>query len=143
MLKIRTVALRAPNFLVATLVLLLWSCGGGSSDSGMPTSGALTITTSALPNGQVGKAYSAMLAASGGTAPMTWTLTAGALPPGLALNAQTGAITGTPSATVAAASLTFAVTDSSSPAQSDSAPLHLNVSPANITVSASPARAAL
>src|SRR6476619_6604519 len=50
-----------------------------------------------------GKAYSAMLAASGGTAPMTWTLTSGTLPAGLALNAQTGAITGTPTATVAAA----------------------------------------
>src|SRR6185437_1516949 len=143
MLQIRTVARRAPNFFVAVLVSLLWSCGGGSSDSGAPPPGALTITTSALPNGQVGKAYSAMLAASGGTAPMTWTLTSGTLPAGLALNAQTGAITGTPTATVAAAALTFAVTDSSSPAKSDSAPLHLNVSPSTITVSASPARTGL
>ena len=143
MLQIRTVARRAPNFLVAVLVSLLWSCGGGSSDSGAPPPGVLTITTSALPNGQVGKAYSAMLAASGGTAPMTWTLTSGTLPAGLALNAQTGAITGTPTATVAAAALTFAVTDSSSPAKSDSAPLHLNVSPSTITVSASPARTGL
>ena len=36
MLQIRTVARRAPNFLVAVLVSLLWSCGGGSSDSGAP-----------------------------------------------------------------------------------------------------------
>ena len=143
MLQIGTVARRAPNFFVAVVVSLLWSCGGGSSDSGAPPPGALKITTSALPNGQVGKAYSAMLAASGGTGPMTWALSAGTLPAGLALNAQSGAITGMPSATAAAAALTFMVTDSGSPAQSASTTLHLNVSPATITVTATPARGAL
>jgi hypothetical protein len=34
--------------------------------------------------------------ASGGTAPYTYALTAGSLPPGLGLGASTGAITGTP-----------------------------------------------
>ena len=40
--------------------------------------------------------YSAMLAATGGITPYTWSLTGGSLPVGLSLNSSTGAITGTP-----------------------------------------------
>ena len=144
MLRFTIRARRAPAVLVVVLVSLLWSCGGGhsGSDTPPPPTG-LAITTSALPNGQVGKAYSVTLAASGGTGAMTWALTSGTLPAGLALNAQSGALTGTPGAAAAAVALTFKVTDSGSPAQSNSTTLHLNVSPANITVTASPARGAL
>ena len=60
---------------------------------------ALTITTTSLPNGTVGSAYSATLAASGGTPPYTWSLSGSLLPAGLTLNASTGAITGTPTTT--------------------------------------------
>ena len=52
------------------------------------------ITTADLPQGAVGTPYSATLAATGGTAPYTWTA-AGALPPGLALS-PAGVISGTP-----------------------------------------------
>jgi hypothetical protein len=38
---------------------------------------ALAITTTSLPNGSVGTAYSQTLAASGGTKPYTWSLTGG------------------------------------------------------------------
>ncbi|TAK33725.1 MAG: hypothetical protein EPO21_12010 [Chloroflexota bacterium] len=63
----------------------------------LTVSPALTVTTTSLPNGQVGRAYSQTLAASGGTTPYTsWSLSAGALPAGLTLNASTGAISGTP-----------------------------------------------
>ena len=41
--------------------------------------------------------YSSMLAASGGVAPYTFSIVAGALPPGLTLDSSTGAIAGTPS----------------------------------------------
>ncbi len=58
----------------------------------------LTITTQSLPPGVTGQAYSATVAASGGTQPYTFSLTIGQLPTGLSLNAGTGAITGTPSA---------------------------------------------
>lgn len=54
-----------------------------------------SITTSALPNGVAGVAYSQALAASGGTPPYSWSISSGALPSGLALSAA-GAITGTP-----------------------------------------------
>src|SRR5215469_2701202 len=40
----------------------------------------LAITTTSLPNGEVGAAYSATLAATGGAAPYTWSVTSGALP---------------------------------------------------------------
>ena len=56
----------------------------------------LTITTNSLPAAQVGIAYNATLAATGGTGPLTWSITAGVLPAGLALNASTGVISGTP-----------------------------------------------
>jgi hypothetical protein len=58
----------------------------------------ITITTTALPDGTVGMAYTTTLAASGGTPPYTWTVASGGLPPGLALDATTGVIAGTPTA---------------------------------------------
>jgi large repetitive protein len=50
----------------------------------------------APPDGKVGVGYSATLAVSGGTAPLTWSVTAGSLPPGLALSSSTGLLSGTP-----------------------------------------------
>jgi hypothetical protein len=104
----------------------------------------LVISTSSLPNGQVGTAYSTTLAASGGTTPYTWTLTSGTLPAGLSLNASTGAITGTPTATVTSTPLTFKATDSGSPVQTSSVNLTLTIGPAStISVSVSPKRGGL
>jgi hypothetical protein len=103
----------------------------------------LTITSTSLPNAQVGKAYSATLTATGGTAPYTWTLVSGTLPDGLKLDAASGVVSGTPGTSVGGAPLTFGVQDSSNPALSKNANFALNVSPANITVSVSPRRAGL
>jgi hypothetical protein len=55
---------------------------------------APTITTTTLPGGVTGTAYSAQLAATG-TAPITWTLESGDLPGGLTLSTA-GVISGTP-----------------------------------------------
>ena len=55
----------------------------------------LTITTTSLPDGVVNQTYSQVLAATGGTQPLTWSLGSGALPTGLLL-AGTGVISGTP-----------------------------------------------
>ena len=55
----------------------------------------ITLSPATLPNGTVGSAYSQTISASGGTAPYTYAVTAGALPPGLTLSTA-GALTGTP-----------------------------------------------
>lgn len=67
-------------------------------------------TTSPLPDSTKGTAYSTSLLVSGGTAPFTWTVTGGSLPPGLTLSGA-GAISGTPT-TVGSYSFTAQVADS-------------------------------
>ena len=58
----------------------------------------LSITSPAvLGSGNVGQPYSSQFQASGGTAPLTFSLVTGSLPPGLGINGA-GLITGTPSA---------------------------------------------
>ncbi len=58
--------------------------------------GQLSITTTSLPQGTTGAAYSATLQANNGTTPYSWTISSSSLPAGLSLNASTGAISGTP-----------------------------------------------
>jgi pseudomonalisin len=96
--------------------------------------GPLTITTTSLKSGQAGSSYSQTLAASGGKAPYSWTLTAGTLPNGLTLNQATGQISGTP-ATAANAPLSFKVTDLSVPAQTATANFTLTIAPSSVTMS--------
>lgn len=52
-------------------------------------------TTSPLPQNVAGAAYSQTFAATGGTAPYTWSVSAGSLPAGLGLNSGTGELSGT------------------------------------------------
>jgi hypothetical protein len=68
-------------------------------------------TTSPLPDGKVGQAYTATLVATGGKTPYTWTATG--LPAGLTCSAA-GVISGTPQAS-GDFSINATVTDSSSP----------------------------
>jgi hypothetical protein len=71
----------------------------------------LAITTTALPHGKAGAPYSTALHATGGAAPLSWSIPRGTLPAGLHLDATTGRISGTPTSATTA-SLTVAVTDS-------------------------------
>ncbi len=61
--------------------------------------GPLTITTTSVLDGTLDVPYSATLVATGGTPPISWSNTGGALPTGLSLNPLTGVISGTPTAT--------------------------------------------
>ncbi|MFY9531331.1 MAG: Ig domain-containing protein [Candidatus Acidiferrales bacterium] len=56
----------------------------------------LSITTASLPEGTTATAYSASLEASGGLAPITWSVINGQLPGGLSLDPASGLISGTP-----------------------------------------------
>lgn len=73
------------------------------ADTTKSNSGSVTIvappsiTTSSLANATAGIAYTVALQATGGVAPYNWTITTGALPPGLDLSPD-GMISGTPSA---------------------------------------------
>lgn len=58
------------------------------------TGSSLNITTTTLPACQAGAAYNQTLSATGGTAPYTWSLQTGPLPPGLSLSSG-GVISGT------------------------------------------------
>ncbi len=79
----------------------------------------LSITTTSLSNGAVGSGYTSTLNATGGVTPYTWSITTGSLPAGLALNASSGAITGTPATGSAGAyPITVKVTDAGTPQQS-------------------------
>lgn len=71
--------------------------------------GAPTITLPAIPDtSKVVVAYSESVSASGGTAPYTYAVTSGALPTGISLNPNTGALTGTTD--LLSADFTFEIT---------------------------------
>jgi hypothetical protein len=94
----------------------------------------LSVSTASLPNGTVGTAYSQQLQSSGGTAPITWSVTQGTLPAGLALNNSTGLISGTPT-TAVTSNFTVQAADSSTPQQLAPKALSItvNVAPLAIT----------
>ena len=69
----------------------------------------LVITTTSLPDGVVGSAYSATLQATGGNGSYTWSILSGSLPDGLSLSSM-GEISGTLT-TVGTFSFTVEVTD--------------------------------
>ncbi len=77
-------------------------------------SSILAITSTDLPEGTVGQNYMAPLNASGGTAPYTWSISAGTLPPSLSISPE-GAISGRPDgapSSFGSYPLTLKVTDS-------------------------------
>jgi len=88
----------------------------------------LSITTTAIPNGSVGVAYSSALTATGGSLPVTWSVAGGALPPGLTVNTASGLLSGTPT-TPEPYSFVVQVSDSSIPTQTATQSLSVTISP--------------
>ena len=97
------------------------------------TGAQLKITTTSLPSGTVGQAYSQQLAASGGAPPYQWGPAQG-LQPGLQLSSS-GVISGTPTA-AGSSSLTIQVTDSAK--TSTTGQIQLVVQPATLTITTVP-----
>ncbi len=86
--------------------------GSATADAslGIHVHAAPAVTTVSLAGAEAGVAYNTSLTATGGTAPLSWSVSAGSLPPGLTLDAGTGAITGT-AATAGSSNFTVEVTD--------------------------------
>ncbi|MCC7201677.1 MAG: putative Ig domain-containing protein [Nitrospirae bacterium] len=70
---------------------------GVTRDLNMVINPSLQILTSVLDGTTVNQTYNTALSGSGGTAPLTWDIASGALPPGILLNSATGILSGTPS----------------------------------------------
>lgn len=110
---------------ILALTSITLTTGANTSGRALARNGAVTLDTNhvntcgvlvcpiisvnppTLPDGSVGTPYNQTVSASGGTAPYTFSVSGGALPPGLLLNSASGAITGTPTT---AGTFTFLIT---------------------------------
>ena len=72
--------------------------------------GRPALSVPATLSGQIGLPYSNQLSATGGAPPLAWSISSGALPPGLSLGAGTGLLSGTPTA-MGSYSFTITATD--------------------------------
>ena len=94
---------------------------------------ALSASVAGSPAGQVGVPYVGNAIASGLVGDAAWSVSAGALPPGVALNTATGAIAGLPSA-CGAFTAVVQVRDSYDASRTASASLSIVVAPTAIAV---------
>ncbi|MFL5345136.1 MAG: putative Ig domain-containing protein [Hyalangium sp.] len=94
-----------------------------------------SIVTTGYKDGYAGDPYSAPSAASGGKGALTWSLASGALPDGLAINATTGQLTGTPTQT---GTFSFTVRVSDTNNQEATQPLQVVIYTLPTLTSASP-----
>jgi putative Ig domain-containing protein len=119
-------AARQDTFVVA----LKTNDGTAPAPAPSPTAVAVAITTTALPVGRETVAYtSTTLQATGGSGTYTWSVTSGALPAGLTLNASTGAVSGTPT-TAGTYAFTVTATDAADATNSGSMAYSVTISAA-------------
>jgi hypothetical protein len=109
----------APAVNTQTNVIVTATSNANSSKSASATvtvnpvsTQTLAITTTTLPQGQQGNTYSEVFAATGGTTPYSWSISAGTPPAGIAMNAS-GDFAGMPT-TAGTYTFTVTVTDANS-----------------------------
>ena len=103
-----------------------------SASSTVMVTPPLGVTTTSLPKSSVGTAYSVTLQATGGTPPITWSVSSGTLPAGLSLSSA-GTIFGTPTST-GTSTFTVTASDSGTPPQTANQQLSIPLNPASLTI---------
>lgn len=98
----------------------------------------LTIGNSSLPGATVGSSYRQTLTAAGAWGDYSWSVSAGSLPPGLSLNAQTGVVSGT-ATTAGTATFTVQAAGLGLPAETATQRLSIDVAAAATKAAAPPA----
>jgi len=93
----------------------------------------LTVALSAPSSGQVGVPYAGTALAAGVVGAPAWSIAAGALPPGVVLDAASGAIGGVPT-TDGAFSAVVQVRDSSDPSRVSAVTLNIAVAPSSTEI---------
>ncbi|MCE9637234.1 MAG: putative Ig domain-containing protein [Planctomycetes bacterium] len=109
-----TITARVPSGVAAGAYNLKVTAWGGTNTTSFQKFTAAvppSITDTSLTGWTVGQAYSRSIGVTGGAAPLTWSVTAGALPAGITLS-STGLLSGTPTAS-GTASFTVQVRDAS------------------------------
>jgi len=104
----------------------LAGCGGAA---GPPR---LAITTSSLPDGTIGSAYSQDIELSGGTPPYTWSVTSGSLPDNLMLPAASqvsASLSGVPDMVQSSVQFSISVKDTRGQTSSQSYTVNIKSSP--------------
>jgi len=120
-------------FVAAAIIPLIAGAASASAVGVAGLSGSLVITTTSLPDGQVGVYYKQTLHAKGGVEPYSWSLLSGGLPGGMGLNGGTGVIDGTPGV-CGMWSFTVQVSDSQTPPATDTQDLTLTIIPADLVI---------
>jgi Putative Ig domain len=112
--------MKQASLTLSILSSLALMCGCAHTGSTVaPPPAPLVVTPSTAPQGTANSPYNLALSTTGGSAPYTWSISSGTLPSGIALDANAGLLSGTPT-TTGVANFTVQVTDSSNPARTGS-----------------------